>query len=134
MAGGELATGQRAALAVLLAGAVEGVVGAQAVLDRDALARVNEFIDTPQGRLALPPLWYSMTDVQLDLELAAAVTRLDARRGGGAVRLDARLLNPTTVSLFGYQASSGLKVSLRLAPRETGGAIPPLPVEPTDPA
>ncbi len=120
--------GQQAALAVLLAGAVDGVVQAQQRLDEDALRRVTEFIDTPQGGLVLPPLWYTLSEVNIELELAASVTRLDARRGG-AVRLDARLLNPTSVSLFGYSAASGLKVALRLAPREAATAVPPvLPV------
>jgi hypothetical protein len=42
------------------------------------------------------------------------------------VRLDARLLNPTSASLFGFSASSGLRVSLRLSPREAATAVPPL--------
>lgn len=118
-------TGQRAALADLLAGAVDGVVQAQRRLDQDALARVAEFIDTPAGGVALPPLWYTLSDVGIELELAASVARLEARPAG-PVRLDARLLNPTSVSLFGFSASSGLRVSLRLSPREAATAVPPL--------
>jgi hypothetical protein len=116
--------GQRVALGALLVGAVEGVVAAQQVLDRDALARLTDYVDTPQGALGLPPLWYTLADVRVDVEVAASVTRVGA---GTGVRLEARLLNPTSVSLFGYQASSGMKVSLRLAPREAAGALPPLP-------
>jgi hypothetical protein len=126
-------TGRQAALSALLVGAVDGVVQAQARLDRDALSRLTDYIDTPQGGLALPPLWYTVSDVRIDLEAAASVTRLEARRGG-AVRLDARLVNPASVSLFGYQASSGLKVTLRLAPREAAGAVPPLPNADAPPA
>ncbi len=118
-------TGQRAALADLLAGAVDGVVQAQRRLDQDALVRVAEFIDTPAGGVALPPLWYTLSDVGIELELAASVARLEARPAG-PVRLDARLLNPTSVSLFGFSASSGLRVSLRLSPREAATAVPPL--------
>jgi hypothetical protein len=130
MAAGEAPTGRQAALAALLASAVDGVVQAQALLDRDALQRLTQYIDTPQGGITLPPLWYTVADAAIDIEAAATVTRLDARRGG-AVRLGARLLNPAAVSLFGYQASSGLKVALRLTPREAGGALPPRPA--TDP-
>ena len=83
-------------------------------------------MDTPEGGVALPPLWYTMSDVAIELELAASVTRVDTATGPGS-RLDARLLNPTAVSLFGYTAASGLKVSLRLAPREAATAVPPLP-------
>ncbi|MBK7617422.1 MAG: hypothetical protein IPJ08_24275 [Burkholderiales bacterium] len=115
-----------AALGVLLANAVDGVVQAQAQLDRDALGRVSLYMDTPEGGVALPPLWYTLSDVAIELELAASVTRMDTAAGPGS-RLDARLLNPTAVSLFGHAAASGLKVSLRLAPREAATAVPPLP-------
>jgi hypothetical protein len=127
------APGQATALAQILAGAVEGVVQAQRRLDEDALARVTDFIDTPPGGLALPPLWYTLSDVGIELEMSASVARLDLRPGGGAVRLDARLLNPTAVSLFGFSASSGMRVSLRLAPREAATAVPPLPTAPATP-
>lgn len=125
--------GQATALAQILAGAVEGVVQAQRRLDEDALTRVTDFIDTPAGGLALPPLWYTLSDVGIELEMQASVVRLDLQPGGGAVqpkggavRLDARLLDPTSVSLFGFSASSGLRVSLRLAPREAATAVLPL--------
>lgn len=121
--------GQRAALGALLAGAVDGVVQAQQRLDDDALRRVTTFIDTPQGGLALPPLWYTLSDVSIQLELAASVSRVQAGAGDG-VRLDARLLNPAAVGLFGYSASSGMTVQLRLAPREAATATPPLPPTP----
>jgi hypothetical protein len=126
------AIGQSAALGVLLAGAVDGVVQAQQRLDADALQRVTDFIDTPQGGLALPPLWYTLSDVSIDLELAASITRLQARQAGqaGAVRLNASLLNPVAVGLFGHSASSGLRVQLRLSPREAATAVPPLPATP----
>jgi hypothetical protein len=119
--------GQATALAQILAGAVDGVVQAQRKLDEDALARVTDFIDTPAGGLSLPPLWYTLSDVGIELEMSASVARLDLQPRGGAVRLDARLLNPTAVSLFGFSASSGMRVSLRLSPREAATAVPPLP-------
>lgn len=120
------------ALGVLLANTVDGVVQAQAQLDRDALGRLSLYMDTPEGGVALPPLWYTMSDVAIELELAASVTRVDTATGPSS-RLDARLLNPTAVSLFGYTAASGLKVSLRLAPREAATAVPPLPPAPPAP-
>jgi hypothetical protein len=120
-------TGQATALAQILAGAVDGVVQAQRQLDADALTRVAQFIDTPAGGLTLPPLWYTFSDVGIELEMSASVARLDLQPRGGAVRLDARLLNPTAVSLFGFSASSGMRVSLRLSPREAATAVPPLP-------
>ena len=122
--------GQQAALGALLTEAVGGVVQAQRRLDEDALARVTQFVSTPQGQLALPPLWYTFSDIRLKLELAATVTRLEPRTAHSSspasqeVRLDCRMLNPAAVSLFGYTASSGLQVELRLAPKDAGGLRP----------
>lgn len=126
--------GQATALAEILSGAVEGVVQAQRRLDEDALARTKAFIDTPPGGLALPPLWYTLSDVGIELEMSASVARLGLQPAGAAVRLDARLLNPTSVSLFGFSAASGLRVSLRLSPREAATAVPPVPPVPQAPA
>jgi hypothetical protein len=120
-------TPQQAALGALLAGAVDGVLQAQRQLDTDASQRLVDFIDTPQGGLALPPLWYTLSEVRIELEVAASITRLQARTAtGGAVRLNARLLNPTAVGLFGYSASSGLRVQLCLSPRDSSSSVPPV--------
>lgn len=121
----ELAAGQQAALASLLVHAVEGLVAAQRVLDEDALARVTEFVQTPQGDLVLPPLWFTFREAKLTLEMAATVSRVPARRAGSNdVRLDCRLLNPAAVSLYGYAASSGIKLELTLAPQDAGQLRP----------
>jgi len=124
----EIAVGQQAALSTLLAHAVEGVVGAQRVLDNDALTRVTQYVQTPQGELALPPLWFTFREVKLTLEMAARVTRLSERSATqNEVRLDCRLVNPAAVSLFGYAASSGLKVELTLGVADASGLRPVSP-------
>lgn len=121
----EPVVGQQAALATLLTHAVEGLVAAQRALDSDALARVTEFVETPHGTLVLPPLWFTFREARLSLEMAASVTRLSARSAGqNEVRLDCRLLNPATVSLFGYTASSGLKIELTLGQADASGLRP----------
>ena len=121
----ELAAGQQAALSALLVHAVEGVVAAQRVLDEDALARVTGFVQTPQGDLVLPPLWFTFREAKLTLEMAATVSRVRTRSAGSnAVRLDCRLLNPAAVSLYGYAASSGIKLELTLAPQDAGQLRP----------
>jgi hypothetical protein len=117
--------GRPFALGALLGDAVAGVVQAQRRLDDDALHRAGVFVQTPQGTLVLPPLWYTFTDVQVDLELATVATEL---KTGGGVQLACQLLNPTAVSLFGHSAASGLRVSLRLAPRD---AVPVSPAAET---
>ena len=134
--------GQQASFAALLTGAVDGVVQAQRRLDTDALARTTQFLTTPQGEIALPPLWYTFSAVNLQLELTASVTRIapaDTAQPGegakrGSVRLDCRLVNPAAVSLFGYTAASGFKVSLTLAPQQASPLLPPpldAPARPT---
>lgn len=130
----ELASGQQAALSSLLVHAVEGVVAAQRVLDEDALARVTEFVQSPQGDLVLPPLWFTFREAKLTLEMAATVSRVRARSATSAnnanstnsneVQLDCRLLNPAAVSLYGYAASSGIKLELTLAPQDAAGLRP----------
>ena len=132
--------GQQASFAALLIETVDGVVQAQRRLDSDALARTTQFIATPQGEIALPPLWYTFSLVNLQLELTASVTRItpvrtapDAEAKRGSVRLDCRLVNPAAVSLFGYTAASGFKVSLTLAPQQASPLMPLTPVVP-DPA
>lgn len=117
-----LPPGRTLLLGTLLADAVQGVVTAQRRLDDDAVARATRFVQAPQGDIALPPLWYTFSDVQLQLELASVATRSAA---GGGVQLACQLLNPAAVSLFGYAAASGLRVAVRLAPREAVPAAPP---------
>ena len=132
--------GQQSSLAALLAEAVDGVVQAQRRLDQDAQERVTRYVATPQGGVALPPLWFGFSEVTLQLELAASVTRITTasipEANGGTprsgVRLDCRLVNPAAVSLFGYRAASGFKVSLTLAPQDAAGlrSVPPTPAAP----
>jgi nucleoid-associated protein YgaU len=132
--------GQQSSLAALLAEAVDGVVQAQRRLDQDAQERVTRYVATPQGGVALPPLWFGFSEVTLQLELAASVTRIttvsapEATDGSlrSGVRLDCRLVNPAAVSLFGYRAASGFKVSLTLAPQDAAGLrpVPPTPAAP----
>ena len=76
--------GQQAALSTLLAEAVGGVLQAQAQLDTDALTRVTRYMATPQGQLVLPPLWYSIAQVDLSFEMAATLTRISARNAGSS--------------------------------------------------
>jgi hypothetical protein len=113
--------GRPFALGALLGDAVAGVVQAQRRLDDDALHRAGVFAQAPQGTLVLPPLWYTFSDVQVQLEVATVASEL---KSGGGVQLACQLLNPTAVSLFGHAAASGLRVSLRLAPRDAVPASP----------
>jgi hypothetical protein len=106
-------------LAELVAGAVRALVDAQAALDEQARGRAEEYLHTPAGTLALPPVWYSFRDVAFELEMSASVRRHDE-----GSRLFCRTLNPVGVGLFGYQASSGMRVRMVLS---RNGFIPVKP-------
>lgn len=110
-----LPPGQQAPLGALLVQTAQSILDAQRVLDTDAAGRVALYAMTPQGEITLPPIWYRMQDVTVALELAATLTRQSAGTPG---RLDARLLNPAAISLFGYRAASGLRVQFTLQPRD----------------
>lgn len=54
----------------------------------------------------------------MEIELSTTVVQTGtAVAGGDGSRLLCRPLDPTSVSLYGYQAASGTKVSIQLAPR-----------------
>lgn len=126
-----LPLGQQASLGSLLAEVANGVTQAQRQLDEDAQARVTGYVNTPQGGITLPPLWYTFAEINVDFEMAARVTRIAKEPAGATgVRLDCRLVNPLAVSLFGYSAASSFKVSLTLAPQDAAFLRPALPTEP----
>jgi hypothetical protein len=69
----------------------------------------------PGGTLALPPLWHTLRDVRIDLEMSASVSHVEAARGAPAQSVFlCRLTNPASVSLFGYQASAALRISMHV--------------------
>lgn len=109
-------------LAQLLASAVSAVVEAQDVLDEHAERQRVRYAETPSGTLAVPPLWYAFRRVGIDVELTAEFERELVQRNSESPatlepRLKCRVLNPTTVGLYGYRAASGLKVHLTLEPQ-----------------
>jgi hypothetical protein len=95
-------------LGELLSGTVGAVVRAQEELDEHAQRRLEEIEGGAPGHPVLPPLAYTFTNVALELEMTASVA---------GSRLLCQTLDPGNVGLYGYQASSGLRVRLVLAPR-----------------
>jgi hypothetical protein len=123
----QLVTEQALELGRLLAGAATAVVEAQEALDRHAEAQEMRFMETPNQRLAVPPSWFSFRRVTVDIELSAEIdSELVGPTGAAPAalepRLRCRMLNPTSVGLYGYQASSGLRVAVVLEPRERSNA------------
>jgi hypothetical protein len=104
---GRLLPLQSADLGELVSGAVAAVVGAQATLDADSLRRTSEWLEAGDGDVVPPPLWYSVTNVAVELHLSATV---HAPTTGPSLRC--RTVNPLTVGLFGYEAAAGVRVRL----------------------
>jgi hypothetical protein len=114
----------QAELGDLLAGAVQAVVSAQDILDKAAVDRVAAFTEAAPGTLALPPLAFAFDAISLELELSSQVTQSTTTTAGGPAQttLLCRTLNPVTVGLFGYSASTGTRVTLALSPTRVAPA------------
>jgi hypothetical protein len=113
-----------AELGQLLGGTLQSIVGAQQRLDDDAQARTQAWLDQGGDDLVPPPLWYTCRSVSIEVEMSATVVHERQGPAGAPVtRLVCRPLDPVSVSLYGYQASSGLRVRLLLdaAPRREVG-------------
>lgn len=119
-----LATQQALELGELLARTVVSVAEAQEGLDRHATARLDALERGDADAPRVPPLWYTFTDVSLEVALSASVQRATA---SAPPQLISRPVDPRQVSLYGYQASSSLVVRLRLAPRSVLPDVSPQP-------
>lgn len=111
----------------LMATSIGSVVQAQEQLDAYSQRRAQEFHEAEPGSVVLPPLWYTFSAVDLELELAATV---GAPPGDDRPVLLAKTLTPTSVGLYGYAASAGLRVRLRIEPQGMA-MITPARSEPT---
>ena len=110
----ELASQQAVELGELLASTVVSVAAAQEGLDRHATQRLDAMERGDADAPRVPLLWYTFTDVSLEVALSASVRRATA---SAPAQLMSRPVDPRQVSLYGHQASSSLVVRLRLAPR-----------------
>ena len=119
---GELAGQQAVELGELLARTVVSVAAAQEALDRHATDRLDAIERGDEDAPRVPPLWYTFTDVSLEVALSASVQRATAT---APAQLMSRPVDPRNVSLYGYQASSSLVVRVRLAPRGTMPDVTP---------
>ena len=119
---GALASQQAVELGELLASTVVSVAEAQEGLDRHASARLDAMERGDADAPRVPPLWYTFTEVTLEVALSASIERAS---GSVPPRLMSRPVDPRQVSLYGYQASSSLVVRVRLAPRGTMPDVTP---------
>ena len=111
---------QSAELGNLLANTIAGVVSAQEKLDRYTEQRQQAYQNAEPGQFALPPIWYLFKNVSLEMELSANVATValsDNPDEDGQPHLICRTLDPTMVSLYGYQAASGMRVRVEMEPQ-----------------
>lgn len=111
-------------LGELLARTVVSVAEAQESLDRHATARLNALERNEPGAPRVPPLWYTFTDVSVEVALSMTVQHATA---SAPTRLLSRPVDPRQVSLYGYQAASSLVVRLQLSPRSAPPDVEPMP-------
>lgn len=104
-------------LGLLLASTIASVVKAQEQLDAYAARRTQAYREAAEGELVLPPLWYTFSKVDVQLELSADIRKIQTDAAGAEPHIFSRTLNPSSVGLYGYQASSGLKVRVEMAPQ-----------------
>lgn len=106
----------------LLTTTIASVIQAQEQMDYYTEQRRLAFESAPEGSLVLPPLWYVFSDVAIEMELSASVAEVRNNESGEIKsHIITSMLNTTSVGLYGYQAASGLKVRVQLAPQ---GIVP----------
>lgn len=113
---------QSVELGRLLTTTIASVIQAQEQMDYYTEQRRLAFESAPEGSLVLPPLWYVFSDVAIEMELSASVAEVtDSETGETKPHIVSSMLNTTNVGLYGYQAASGLRVRVQLAPQ---GIVP----------
>lgn len=112
----------------LLAGTLGAVARAQDELDAATAQRVEAYRQRdPAEPFAVPPLWHVFSNVEIEVALSVSVAQTRVRDGLEPERLEPRILsravNPSSVALYGYAATAGLAVRVRMEPL---GAVPAL--------
>jgi len=115
----------------LLAGTLGAVARAQDELDAATAKRVEAYRQRDPAVFAVPPLWHVFSNVEVEVALSVSVVQTRAEglgqgglgQGGVEPRILSRTVNPKAVALYGYAASAGLAVRVRMEPL---GAVPGL--------
>ena len=112
-----LAVNSASELGNLCAQTIKAVIGAQETMDAYTLQQKQAYDNAAEGELVIPPTWYHFSRVALEMELSAQVSYLE----DGAPHIVCRTLNPNMVSLYGYAASSGMRIAVQIEP---SGMVP----------
>ena len=104
----------------LLSNSIADVVRAQENMDLYTEKRQQAYQNAEPGEFAIPPVWYLFRRVSIEMELSASVAAIalsDDVSEEGQPHIVCRTLDPTMVSLYGYQASSGMRVRVEMEPQ-----------------
>jgi len=124
-------TDQAVELGQLLSTTIHAVVSAQEQLDLYTERRRQAYELADKGSLAIPPIWYSFNNVAIEMELSSSIAEVeDINTGNKIPHIVSKTLNPTSVGLYGYEASAGLRVRIQMAPQ----GFVPIKDEPAAPA
>lgn len=96
----------------LLVHSARSVLRAQQELDEFAVKQRDTYINTPNETFAMPPLWYTIQNVGIELEFSSEIATESFQP-----QLICRLVNPAAVALFGYRAVAGSRVSVTIGTR-----------------
>ena len=118
----------------LLAGTLGAVARAQDELDAATAKRVEAYRqrDPAAEPFAVPPLWHVFSNVEIEVALSVSVVQTREQQGPAQAnpeqgrlepRILSRVVNPKAVALYGYAATAGLAVRVRMEPL---GAVPAL--------
>jgi hypothetical protein len=106
----------------LLAGTLGAVARAQDELDAATAQRVAAYRQRDPAAFAVPPLWHVFSNVEVEVALSVSVVHT-REQGVLEPRILSRTVNPQAVALYGYSATAGLAVRVRMEPL---GAVPSL--------
>ena len=106
----------------LLAGALGAVARAQSELDAATALRVEAYRQRDPATFAVPPIWHVFSNVEVEIALSVSVAQT-REQGVLEPRILSRTVNARSVALYGYSATAGLAVRVRMQPL---GAVPGL--------
>ena len=111
-------TDQAVELGQLLSTTIHAVVSAQEQLDLYTERRRQAYESAGKGSMAMPPIWYTFNNVAIEMELSSSIAEVeDVNTGNKVPHIVSKTLNPTSVGLYGYEASAGLRVRIQMAPQ-----------------
>jgi len=107
-----------------LADTLGAVAAAQQQLDEATAQRVELYRQRAPAEFAVPPLWHVFNKVEVEIAMSAQISQVRSSSGVLEPRLFSRTVTPSSVALYGYQASAGLIVRVSMEPKVSAASDP----------